>query len=362
MGWEDRPYYRDRGAASNPLAGLLFGSVPLFNANGVRVRAHASLPMLIALNAAISWHHPSYWIASSCALVLVLLLHEAAHTAAAHVQGGDVEEILLWPAGGLLSPRLPRQPWPNFVVAFAGPAANLFICVFAALAVWALTPGPLQRLTDPHASHVLISFNPFRPMPPAALTFKVPAFYFWWLFVVSYVVLLVNLIPALPLDGGHMLQAVLLHVVGPTASKTVAAIAGMTASAIVMIVGLINLNALLICLTAWTFYHCYHLRMMQHESASDDWEPEPTDFGSTLYGGTVPESKPRRRRLSKRAIRAARRRHREEELERQRVDSILAKVSAQGLASLTWRERRVLKKATAHQRQRDLELSRLENE
>ena len=45
--------------------------------------------------------------------------------------------------------------------------------------------------------------------------------------------------------------------------------------------------------------------------------------------------------------------------ERERIDRILAKVSAHGMHSLTWFERRALKKATEHQRQRVEELSRI---
>jgi len=42
MGWEDRQYYRDRGDVRSPLGFLLYGSVPLFTAFGIRVRAHSS--------------------------------------------------------------------------------------------------------------------------------------------------------------------------------------------------------------------------------------------------------------------------------------------------------------------------------
>src|SRR3954451_16023730 len=50
MGWEDRPYYREgRGAGNNPLLWLLYGSVHLFTAFGIRVRAHASLVVVCAL-------------------------------------------------------------------------------------------------------------------------------------------------------------------------------------------------------------------------------------------------------------------------------------------------------------------------
>lgn len=47
-----------------------------------------------------------------------------------------------------------------------------------------------------------------------------------------------------------------------------------------------------------------------------------------------------------------------EQAEQRQIDAILAKVSAQGMQSLTWLEKRTLKKATEHQRKRDAELAR----
>ena len=50
MAWQDRHYYRDPSSgAGNPLMWLLTGSVHLFTVFGIRVRAHASLIVLVAL-------------------------------------------------------------------------------------------------------------------------------------------------------------------------------------------------------------------------------------------------------------------------------------------------------------------------
>ena len=55
MGWEDRPYYRDSGnERGGPVRFFLFGSIPLFTAFNVRVRAHASLLFFIALTIVLS--------------------------------------------------------------------------------------------------------------------------------------------------------------------------------------------------------------------------------------------------------------------------------------------------------------------
>ena len=48
MAWQDRSYYRDRPpTGANPLMWLLTGSVRLFRAFGIEVRAHASLLLLV---------------------------------------------------------------------------------------------------------------------------------------------------------------------------------------------------------------------------------------------------------------------------------------------------------------------------
>ena len=50
MAWQDRPYYRDSSSgAGNPLMWVLNGRVPLFTAFRIRVQAHPSLLIYVAL-------------------------------------------------------------------------------------------------------------------------------------------------------------------------------------------------------------------------------------------------------------------------------------------------------------------------
>ncbi len=64
------------------------------------------------------------------------------------------------------------------------------------------------------------------------------------------------------------------------------------------------------------------------------------------------------RAINGRQHRRVRRHVEAERNEQETVDRILEKVHQQGMHSLTWGERRMLKKATEHQRKRDLEFSR----
>lgn len=117
------------------------------------------------------------------ALLLALSVHELAHLAAAKLTGVAIQEIRILPFGGsarMENPyRLPlRQILP---VAAAGPCANLLLALcLAALAQWGLL----------EASKAALLAQP------------------------NMILFLFNLLPALPLDGGRMLFALLRHPLG----------------------------------------------------------------------------------------------------------------------------------------------------
>src|SRR5687768_13274717 len=105
MAFQDRHYYREGGGATgNPLMWLLTGSVPLFTIFGIRVRAHASLIVIIGLVLLFGLGQGSNVqarVQSMGVLFVVILLHEFGHCFAARWTGGNAEEILMTPLGGL---------------------------------------------------------------------------------------------------------------------------------------------------------------------------------------------------------------------------------------------------------------------
>src|SRR3954467_14381775 len=98
MAYQDRPYYRDRSGSASPLMWLLTGSLPLFTAFGIRVRAHASMVLLIALTMLFSGTQGGMvvWNAMTFSTVLfgIILLHEFGHCFAARSVGGEANDIL----------------------------------------------------------------------------------------------------------------------------------------------------------------------------------------------------------------------------------------------------------------------------
>jgi len=348
MSWRDREYNRGagEGGIGNPLLAILFGSVPLGTYFGIRVRVHASLIVLILSTLLLDFtkgYALQSRVVSMAVLFVIILLHEFGHCFAARSVGGEANDILMWPLGGLASATPPRRPWPTFVTVAGGPLVNVIICLITGVWLFVATRG-------------LVPLNPFRPLPPPQFSHLTQVtFYVWWVFDMSYYLLLFNLMPIYPLDGGQMLQAILWPKLGYYRSMNFSCIAGMVGAVGAALFGIIVGTLFLILLAIFGFMQCYHRRLMLKEMGPEEWQ-DAVDYSASLH-------EPHRgRRLSRRAIRRAQRLAAQEQNEQARIDAILEKVSARGMHSLTWWERRALRKATERQRQRDLELSRSSGE
>ncbi len=347
MGWEDRPYYRERGGSIGPPSlQFLNRSVPLFTAMGIRVRAHLALIVFIAAFIIIRQGDASpigqrvLWMGM---LLCILLLHEFGHCLMARHFGGEADEIVLWPLGGLAVANSPRRALPRFVVAAAGPMLNAALC--------AIFAGLTFALSHPH---IRIAINPFAPRPVGLrMALSNPAFYSYSAFVISDWLMLFNLLPIYPMDGGHMLQAVLWPQLGFRKSTLAALMIGMISSLVIALFGFWRGKFDFVLLGICCFMACYSGRARLRQSENDG-APEQSDY-LTESRGT--QDRPRRRRAGGRALRRARRIAQAETAERELIGQILSKVSARGMASLTWLERRTLRKATERQRRRETELS-----
>lgn len=342
MSWRDRDYNLDGpGGGGSRFWAILAGSVPLGRWFGIRVRVHASMLWVVGLTILLSAGE-NYALADraiSMALLFgIVLLHEFGHCFAARAVGGTADDILMWPLGGLATTNPPNRPLPSFLTVAGGPAVNVLICALTGAALWYLTGQ-------------LVSFNPFQPMPPAEFYLTSAAFYLWWIFSISYILLLFNLLPIFPLDGGQILQTALWPVVGQYRSLHYSCVTGIVGAIGLAGYGLVSGHLLLLFVAIAGFIFCYQRLTMLKEVGAEGLQ-EAVDFSASLQ-----EEPPPRRHLSKRFIRKARRLAAKERAEQARIDAILEKVSATGLASLTWREKRALRQATQRQRQRDMELT-----
>jgi Zn-dependent protease len=350
MGWEDRPYYRDRpGHAGNPLMWVLTGSVPLFTVFGIRVRLHASLLiiMVLVLLFGIGGFGDTVAMRVQAVGVLfsVILLHEFGHCFAARSVGGDANDILMTPLGGLAMAMAPRRPWPTFVTVAGGPLVNVVICLLCGIGLY-FTIGlfPLGPWT----------FGRIYPQVVTAGWLQVSS-YLFWIYAVSWFLLMFNLLPVFPLDGGQLLQSVLWKPLGYYKSMIITLNVGLAGSALMAMVGLATLGTiggglLLVLIGISCFMNCYQTRnMMRAEGPWGFTDEDTPDYSASLYAAE-PKRRQRSKLFGKWAATRARKQLKQAQSEQARIDAILAKVSARGMHSLTWFEKRALRKATERQR------------
>lgn len=355
MAWQDRPYYRDGPAANNPLMWLLSGSVPLFTAFGIRVRAHVSLVLLIVFTLLTAGSSTGMGVRNamtfSTILFGVVLLHEFGHCFAARSVGGEANDILMWPLGGLAYADAPQRAWPQFFTAAGGPLVNVGICLMTGIGMAAIN----WR-------------HPNVPWNPLSRTFSVPygstlGYYFWWIFIISWGNLLFNLVPVYPLDGGRLLQGALWFKLGYYKSTIIACNVGLVGSVLMGMWGILNFGSwyglVLILIAVSCFFTCLQMRAITR--AAGPWgveQEDGIDYSAAYEIDPAGKQKKVGRWSVRRAAKKAQRVAKEEQLEKVKIDAILAKVSAHGMQSLTWLEKRALHKATEHQRQRDIEAGR----
>ncbi|MCR5661279.1 MAG: site-2 protease family protein [bacterium] len=120
----------------------------------------------------------------------IVVMHELGHSLAARRLGISTKDILLLPIGGAARlERLPERPWDELFVAGAGPMVN-FVLGGAAF---------LYLHFDP-AMRALAVFGSFAELAAVIL---------WWFARVNLGLLLFNLVPAFPMDGGRILRALI---------------------------------------------------------------------------------------------------------------------------------------------------------
>lgn len=172
----------------------------------VHVRLHMMFFIFAAfvLFLASQFSGASNWFAPLILLTFLVsvLLHEISHVIVARRLGGYAEEIVLTPLGGHNSVRVPYEPHSEIVALMAGILANVTICFLCAVTLGLTAPEvQFADLLRPTVSFL-------RPEDPGVLAItrtSVLQTVFW----VNWSLILINLIPAYPFDGGYALQALM---------------------------------------------------------------------------------------------------------------------------------------------------------
>lgn len=217
---------------------MLGTSIPLFKVGETTIRLHPTFFLLIAWIGAVSWVRAGPGAAAEgvvfiSLLFVCVLLHELGHVYMARRYGIPTRDITLLPIGGVASlERLPEKPSQEIAVALAGPAVNVVI----ALVLFALLG--LQGV-----SVDLKSFAEFERANMSLLT---------QLAIANAALVVFNLIPAFPMDGGRVLRAVLASWMGYVRATRAAAGIGQAIAVGLGFLGLFG-NPVLILIAVFVF-------------------------------------------------------------------------------------------------------------
>lgn len=143
------------------------------------------------------------WVGYACPVLLFasVLLHEIGHVLVARKLGGQADEVVIGPLGGLSAIRVPYEPHSELVAIMAGTLVSASICFVCALSL-VLLQGNSEELV--HLLGIGVSY-----FDPKHTFHSVQISLLQLLFWLNWSLILVNLIPCFPFDGGRSLQAVL---------------------------------------------------------------------------------------------------------------------------------------------------------
>jgi Zn-dependent protease len=136
------------------------------------------------------------------ALFLIVLMHEYGHALACRQVGGIANQIVLWPLGGVAYVDPPQRP--------------------GAL-LWSITAGPLVNVTLLPVFLVVITISVaghWAQLHPDVYNLSMA------IFVINLGLLIFNLLPIYPLDGGQILRGLLWYPLGRARSLMAATVVG----------------------------------------------------------------------------------------------------------------------------------------
>jgi Zn-dependent protease len=181
------------------------GSIHLFRLFGVDVFLHWWWFLVAVYEIQIRGRYSSItWnVLEYLAIFLIILMHEFGHAMACRQVGGKADRIVLWPLGGVAYVDPPQRPGATLWSIAAGPLVNV-----------ALIPVLLAVYSFGRTSGWAVSMPDIYKLIRAVLYINVG-------------LLIFNILPIYPLDGGQILRSLLWFVLGRARSLLVATIVGL---------------------------------------------------------------------------------------------------------------------------------------
>ncbi len=212
------------------------GSIKLFTLRGVEVFLHWSwfLAAVFIIRGELGAYSSIVWnIVEYLALFAIVLTHEFGHALACRSVGGVANRIVLWPLGGVAYVDPPPRPGATLWSIAAGPLVNVALLpiLWGAFSLsqnagWAETLPDLYTLIHSVA----------------------------W---INTVLLVFNILPIFPLDGGQILRSLLWYVLGRARSLLVATVLGFVGAAAFIFYAYRASSTWLLILAVFMVWNCW---------------------------------------------------------------------------------------------------------
>lgn len=215
---------------------------------GVPIRVDVSLALLVGYYILRTGSVPMA-IVVTFAIVAAIALHELGHVFAAKRFGTGVSDITIMFFGGAASMyNLPREPWKEAAIAFAGPAAGFLL--------WIVLP-MISALSGGIFAPLLLGI--------ADISFFLAVF---------------NLIPAYPMDGGRILRSLLSYKFGRIAGTRIAAKASFPLAVLMGLYGLFSGSIFLLVIAFFIWSSAKNeLESLQYFDDDDTVITSPPPYG-----------------------------------------------------------------------------------
>jgi Zn-dependent protease len=182
------------------------GSIRLFRFRGIDVFLHWSWFVVAAYEiqtrkgsySSVPWNVLEY-----LALFLIVMIHEFGHALACRQVGGRADRIVLWPLGGVAYVDPPPRPGAT---------------------LWSIAAGPLVNVVLIPVLFLAVTVSQSVGMPATAPNLYTLLHTVFW---INVGLLVFNILPIYPLDGGQILRSLLWFVLGRARSLMVATILGL---------------------------------------------------------------------------------------------------------------------------------------
>lgn len=214
------------------------GSIHLFRVAGVDVYLHWSWFVLavwrISNQNQIGDYTSLVWpVLEYLALFVIVLMHEFGHSLACKQVGGQANQIVLWPLGGVAYVNPPQRPGATLWSIAAGPLVN--VALFPILSALWIAAGLLRW----------------------SGTFPNAYLFIHRIWFIDLGLLIFNLLPIYPLDGGQILRSLLWFMVGRARSLMIVAGIGFFGVAAVALAAVVGRSWWLGVIAGFIFLNCW---------------------------------------------------------------------------------------------------------